>query len=78
MILYTINKTFIKLLEYDQRQVLHTITVDLVIFTCLDFREFFILKFFTKSRLCELSISMIGSAYNNNFLAFLKFANLSS
>ena len=38
------------------------ITVDLVIFACLGFREFVILELFTKSRIRELSISMIGSA----------------
>ena len=35
------------------------VTVDLIIFTCLDFREFVILELFVKSRICELSISMI-------------------
>ena len=36
-------------------------TVDLVIFACLDFREFVILELYTKSRIRELSISMIVS-----------------
>ena len=40
----------------------YNITVGLVIFACLDFREFVILGLFTKSRIGELSISMIGSA----------------
>ena len=35
-------------------------TVDLVIFACLDFREFVILRHFTKYRIRELSILMIG------------------
>ena len=37
-------------------------TVDLVIFACLNFREFVILRLFARSRLRELSILMIGSA----------------
>ena len=32
-----------------------------VIFACLDFQEFLLLGFFAKSRIWELSISMIGS-----------------
>ena len=40
-------------------------TVDLVIVSRLDFREFLIR---------ELSISMIGSAHNNNYRGILKFA----
>ena len=55
-----------------------TYTVDLVIFACSDLREFVILGFFTKSRISELSISMIGSAHNNNFPKIPNFANLSS
>ena len=47
------------------------ITVDLVIFACLDFREFVIWGLFTKSRIRELSISMIGMAQNNNFREIL-------
>ena len=35
---------------------------------CLDFREFMILGLFTKSRIPELSLSMIGRAHNNDFL----------
>ena len=31
-----------------------------------------------KSRVCELSISMIDSAHNNNFREIPKFANFSS
>ena len=37
--------------------------MDLVIFACLDFREFVILGLFTKSRNRELSISMIDSSF---------------
>ena len=37
-------------------------TVDLVIFACLNFHEFAIVRFFKKSRFREFSISMIGSA----------------
>ena len=59
-------------------QGLYNTTVDLVIFACLDFREFVIFGLFTKSRIRELSISMIGSAYNKNFCEIPKFANLSS
>ena len=36
-------------------------------FACLDFRKFVILGLFTKSRIRELSISMIGRDHNNNF-----------
>ena len=35
--------------------------MDLVIFACLDFREFVTLGFFTKSRIRELSMSMLDS-----------------
>ena len=52
-------------------------TVALVIFACLNFREFVFLGLFTKSRIRESSISMMGSAQNNNFRDILKFANLS-
>ena len=37
-----------------------------------------ILELFTKSRIREISISMIGSAYNSTFREILKFANLFS
>ena len=37
-------------------------TVDVVMFACLDFREFVTLGFLTKSRIRELSMSMIDSA----------------
>ena len=37
-------------------------TVDLVIFACLDFREFVIFGLFAKSRIREILTSMIGSA----------------
>ena len=40
-------------------------TVDLVIIACLDFREFVIFELFTQSKIRKLSISMIGSGYNN-------------
>ena len=53
-------------------------TVDLVIFACLDFREFVVLGLFTRSRIRKLSISMIGSDHNDNFHEILKFTNLSS
>ena len=46
-------------------------TVDLVIFTYLDFREFVILGLFTKSRIRELSISMIGSTHNNILMVLM-------
>ena len=52
--------------------------MDQVIFACLDFRDFVILGLFTKSRIYELSISMIESAYNNKFHKIIKFANLAS
>ena len=45
---------------------------------CLYFREFVFLGLFTKSRIRELSISMRGSAHNNDFREILTFANLSS
>ena len=54
-----------------------SITVDLVIFACLDFREFMILELFVESRIRALSISLIV-AYYNNFRDIPKFANLSS
>ena len=53
-------------------------TIDLVIFACLDFREFMIFGLFTKSKIRELSILMIGNAHNNNFREISKFANLFS
>ena len=43
--------------------------LDLVIFACSDFREFVILGVFVMSRICELSISMIGS-----FIIIIMFA----
>ena len=52
--------------------------VDLVIFASLNFREFVILGLFMKFKIRELSISMIVSAYNNNFRVVLIFLNLSS
>ena len=53
-------------------------TVDLVIFACLDFHKFVILGLiFTNSKIRELSISMIGSAHNNNFWEIPKFTNMS-
>ena len=53
-------------------------TVDLVFFGCLDFREFVIVGLFTKSRIQEFAISLIGIGHNNNFREILKFGNLSS
>ena len=53
-------------------------TVDLVIFACLNFHEFSILGLLTTFRIRELSISIKGSADNNNFSEILKFANLYS
>ena len=50
----------------------------MVIFACLNIGEFVILELFMKSRIRELSISMIGSAHNNNFREISKFANLSA
>ena len=43
---------------------------------CLDFREFVILGLVTRTRICEVSISMIASAHNNNYREILKYANL--
>ena len=50
-------------------------TVNLVIFACLDGREFVVLRLFKKSRIRELTISMIDSAHNNIFEEILKFLN---
>ena len=47
------------------------ITVDPVIFACLDFREFVILGLFAMSRIRKLSISMIGSTIRIIFARFL-------
>ena len=47
-------------------------TVDLIILACLDFREFVIFLLFVMSRICELSISMIGS---NIIIIFARFLN---
>ena len=47
-------------------------TVDLVIFACLDFREFVIWGLFTKSRILKCSISMISITFI--ILIFAKFA----
>ena len=52
-------------------------TVDLVIFACLDYREFVILGLFTKFRTRKLSISMIGSTIIIIFREILIFANSS-
>ena len=51
-------------------------TVDLVIFASLDFCEFVILGLFSKSRIRQLSTSMIGSAHINKIRETLKFAKL--
>ena len=48
------------------------------IIACLDFREFMIFELFTKFRIRELFISMLGGAHNNNFRQIPKFANLAS
>ena len=61
-----------------ERSLVYCNTVSLIIFACLNFCQFVILGPFTKSRIRELSISMIGSAHNKNFSDFFKFANLSS
>ena len=53
-----------------------TATVDLVIFMCLDFREFVILELFMKSRTYKVSILMTGSAHNNNFREILQFVKI--
>ena len=62
-----------------------TNSVDLVIFACLDFREFVILGLYTKSRIRELAILMIGSAIINiiswdskirEFVLLAKFAKI--
>ena len=57
---------------------LHTVHVDLVIFACLDVHEFAVLRLFTKSRISELSVSMIGSAHKNIFCEIFKFVNVPS
>ena len=44
----------------------------------VDFREFVVLGLLRKSRIRELSISMISSAHDNNFCEILKLTNLSS
>ena len=51
---------------------------NLLIFSLFRFARIWIFQLFTKSRIRELSISMIGSAHYNNFRGILKFANLSS
>ena len=52
-------------------------TVNLVILV-IRFSRICDLGIFTRSRISELSISMLGSAHNNNFRKIPKFANLSS
>ena len=52
--------------------------VDLAIFACLDFRKFVVMGLFTKSRIRELSFSMLGSAHNINFREILKFVQLAT
>ena len=47
-------------------------------FACLDFREFVVLGLFTKFRIRELSISMIGSTHDIIFCKILKFTSLLS
>ena len=51
-----------------------TITVDMVIFASSDFREFVILRLFAKSRIRELSISIIGKAIIK-IIIFVRFLN---
>ena len=54
-------------------------TVDLVIFACLNLREFLILGLFTKFRIREFFFFFSSAIYyNNNFREILEFANLSS
>ena len=43
-------------------------TVDLVIFACLNFREFLILRLFTKFRIREFSFFSSSSIFLNRFL----------
>ena len=53
-------------------------TVDLVIFACLNFQEFLILRLFTKFRIRKFSyfFSHVSRAinYNNNFREIFEFA----
>ena len=76
-ILILIQNWFERKMETVAQSSVHN-TVFRVIFACLGFREFVILELFTKSRIRELSISMIGSDHDNTFHEILKFANLSS
>ena len=46
-------------------------TVDLVIFACLDFYAFIILRLFVMSRICELLMSMIGGTIITTFVRLL-------
>ena len=48
-------------------------TVNLVFFECFGFHEFVTFGLFTKCRIRELSISMIGSDHNNDFARFFNF-----
>ena len=55
-----------------------SVTVDLVVFACLHFREFVILRLSKKSKIRQLSMLMIGRAHIIVIFAIPKFANLSS
>ena len=63
--------------HHKNENLIPSYTANLVIFACLNFRQFFIFGLFARSRIRELSISMIGSAIINNFREIFKFANLS-
>ena len=63
--------TIVVLHEHDADHLF--ITVNLVLSECLDCRQYVISGLFR-----ELSISMIGSAHNNDFREIPKFVNLSS
>ena len=55
--------------------ILQSDSVDLVIFACLDFREFLILGFFTKFSFANFHFSLVA-LFTNNFRDILDFANL--
>ena len=52
-------------------------TVDLVIFVCLNFREFLILVLFTEFRICEFSFFFGSTIIIIFFCEILEFVNLS-
>ena len=50
-----------------------SLKLSLIHVSCLYFPEFVVLQFFTKFRICELSILIISSDHYNNFCKILKF-----